>query len=111
MTVDEFVCVVSPHITGRRNAVSITYLAKILKMSERKVRSYIEEANTSGKCMIVNMQDRAGYFIPAEDERYFLSLYKAQEAKRFNSLKDKLEGMNIFLESNKPKKPNELEDN
>lgn len=104
MTTDEFIDVISPYITGRKKASSITFLSKLLNISDRKCRIYIEEVNASGKCMIVNLQDRAGYFIPAADEQYYLRLYKEQETRRFNSIKKKLEGMNLFLEKQKPKK-------
>ncbi|MDD3370013.1 MAG: hypothetical protein PHP50_14225 [Lachnospiraceae bacterium] len=105
---DEFISLIP---VGRINAVSRRYLSSITHMSDRKVREMIELVNASGKSLIVNLSDGNGYFIPAEDEKHLARLYKAQEARRFNSLKDKLTGMNYYMDKNNPKPVSDLEKN
>lgn len=105
MEIDHFIECVP---VGSQNGIKIEYLAARTGMSSRAARSIIEQINASGKALIINLSDSKGYFIAGENEKHLERLYKAQEAKRFLSLKDKLEGMNTYLAG---KKENEVDEN
>lgn len=82
---------------GRKNAVKIDYLASKVRMSGRQTREMIEEVNASGEAVIINLSDGRGYFVADETEKNLERLYMAQEARRFASLKKKLEGIEHYL--------------
>lgn len=82
---------------GRKNAVKIDYLASKVRMSGRQTREMIEEVNASGEAVIINLSDGRGYFVAGESEKNLERLYMAQEARRFASLKKKLEGIEHYL--------------
>lgn len=96
---------------GSRNGMRIDYIAARAGMSKRAARAMIEQVNASGIAIIINLSDAKGYFIADESEKHLERLYKKQEAKRFSSLKNKLEGMNSYLSENKPKKVSEVDEN
>lgn len=51
--------------SGSNNAVSLTYLADMLDMTERAVREEINRINTSGEEIICNDGNGKGYYIAA----------------------------------------------
>lgn len=89
---------------GSRNGLRIDCIAARAGMSMRTARAMIEQVNKSGIALIINLSDAKGYFIADESEKHLERLYKAQEASRFSSLKDKLEGMNTYLGKDKQKR-------
>lgn len=106
MELDDFIALFHG---GWNNPMQLAHIASLSHMGQRKVRKMIEEVNTSGKAMICNLQDGRGYFIPLDNEMHYARLFQKQEAKRFNSLKDKLQGINTFLEGNRKHRVSELE--
>ena len=56
--------IVSCMPTGRENAVPMRYIAVILNMSEREVRSTVNEARLAGHLII---GDDYGYYLPETD--------------------------------------------
>lgn len=106
MGMDEFISLFS---VGWENPMSLDRLSILSRMNKRRVRKMIEDVNASGKTMICNLQDGRGYFIPLENELHYARLFQDQEAKRFNSMKNKLHGMNVFLGERKHKKVSDLE--
>ena len=106
MGMDDFIALFSG---GWNNPMSLDSLSALSGMNKRRVRKMIEDINASGKTMICNLQDGRGYFIPLENELHYARLFQEQEAKRFNSMKNKLHGMNVFLGERNPKKVSDLE--
>ena len=106
MDMDKFISLFSG---GWENPMSLDRLSILSGMNKRRVRKMIEDINASGKTMICNLQDGRGYFIPLENELHYARLFQDQEAKRFNSMKNKLHGMNVFLGERNPKKVSDLE--
>ena len=56
--------------TGHRNAVTRETLHALTRMSDRKIRDLITEANKSAPddVLIINLQDGMGYFRPDDNE-------------------------------------------
>lgn len=77
--IDEFIP------TGRENAVSRSYLAKVVGKDDRKVRRMIEEARAAG-ALICNDQDGKGYWI-SEDPKEWLAQYRQDTARAMRILK------------------------
>ena len=106
MDTDSFIALFSG---GWAHPMRLPQIAALSHMGQRQARQMIEDINVSGKAMICNLQDGRGYFIPLEDEMHYARLFRKQEVKRFNSMKNKLQGINIFLERKKPHKISDLE--
>ena len=100
MGMDDFIALFSG---GWNNPMNLDSLSALSGMNKRRVRKMVEDINASGKTMICNLQDGRGYFIPLNNEMHYARLFQEQEAKRFNSMKNKLHGMNVFLGERKHK--------
>ena len=51
--------------TGKENALSLEYIAKVTGSSKRRVRDEINRINTAGDEIICNSADGSGYYIAA----------------------------------------------
>ena len=72
--------------TGKENAITRESLTAVTGLSERKIRSLIEEERAKGN-IIINLQDGKGYFLPSEDETDVIeSQYKINNARAMSVL-------------------------
>ena len=81
--------------TGRENAVTRVDLCKKTGLPDRKIRELIAQARR-GNC-ILNAQDGAGYFLPAESEKDLARSWLKQETARAKSIFWSARGARDFL--------------
>ena len=75
---------------GHDNAVTKKQLMIQTGLDERTIRKEIEEARQSGH-IITNLQDGAGYFVPAPEEIALAEAqYKQERARALNILKSNM---------------------
>ena len=72
--------------TGKENAITRESLTAVTGLSDRKIRSLIEEERAKGN-IIINLQNGKGYFLPREDETDVIeSQYKINNARAMSVL-------------------------
>lgn len=81
--------------TGHENGIALKELCARCGLSERVTREEIEEARK--KSVILNLQDGAGYFTPAENEAHFVKEWVAQQMARANSVREGCKKAKLWL--------------
>lgn len=91
--------------TGHENGISRESLRSLMRMSDRKIRDLIAEANKSDddSVLIINLQDGHGYFRPAPNEGNLVRLWKAQERARGNSVEESVDAAERYLSRGRKK--------
>lgn len=90
---------------GHKNAISRQQLVMRSGIPDRKIRRAIKES----KCLICNLQDGNGYFIPDTTEESLVRAYRAQEQRRSLSVADTVKLCDDWIRRSKRNKEENIQ--